>query len=41
MVDMFVRPEWNELLLDRIMEVRIFMAEKYAGSWCGCSSGRG
>jgi len=30
MVDMFVRPEWNELLLDRIMEVRIFMAEKYA-----------
>jgi uroporphyrinogen decarboxylase len=30
MVDMFARPEWNESLLDRIMEVRIFMAEKYA-----------
>ncbi|MGI6565832.1 MAG: uroporphyrinogen decarboxylase family protein [Limnochordia bacterium] len=30
MVDMLIRPDWIELLLDRIMEVRIFMAEKYA-----------
>ena len=32
MMDMYLHPEWNELLLDRIMEIRIFMAEKLAES---------
>ena len=30
MVDMLIRPDWIHLLLDRIMEVRVFMAREYA-----------